>query len=172
MCNVLELVNARRRIRELEAKLKPTAPPKVVGQITYRQLRTLIEETFPQLQYQWQWDDIRLADRIWDLTTVAEMKRFLARDDTDKIVWVKHAPDCDDFTRRLLGNLTIPGWWSILKGDFWIGGEDWGHSIMITMLCESEDDVTPLLMVVEPQSDVLGTAVEMFEDFTVRLIKI
>ena len=172
MCNVLELVNARRTIRELEAELKPTAPPKVVGQVTYRHLRALIEETFPQLQYQWQWDDIRLADRLWDLTTVAEMRRFLARDDTDEMVWTKHAPDCDDFTRRLLGNLTIKGWWSLAKGDIWIGGDDWGHSIMITVLCQSQEDITPLLMVIEGQSDVLGTATEMFEDFKVRLIKI
>lgn len=168
----LELLKAKRRIKELEAELEPIAPPEIVGQITYRQLRTLIEETFPQLEYQWQWDDIRLADRMWDLTTVAEMERFLAKDDTNEMVWKKHAPDCDDFTRRLLGNLTTKGWWSIVKGDLWIGGDNWGHSIMITVLCLSVEDVKPVLRVVEPQTDAMETAQEMFEDFKVRLIKI
>ena len=128
----LDLLNAKRevkalqtRVLELEAQLAPVPPPLIVGGINSAELMALLLETFPQLEYDLSPEKIDLADRKYKLTTVAEMNRFLAKDDTDKIKWGE-APDCDDFTRRLLGNLTIPGWWSLAKGDIWIYGEDWG----------------------------------------------
>jgi len=155
--------------RKLRQQLVPPAPAKVLGQITGTQLYALIQESFPQMDLR----DVDLADSEYDYTTFAEMARFLEHDQTDKIEWMKHSPDCDDFTRRLLGNLTVPGWYKIVKGDIWIeydsGG---GHSILITVLCDSEDDITPKLYMVEGQTDVVELATEMFEAFSVRLIKI
>ena len=90
------------------------------------------------------------------------------------ITWHEDAPDCDDFTRRLLGNLTIPGWWSLPKGDIWVEWSDehgniHGHSILITVL-QQDDSLNVYL--IEPQTDAIELAPEMFEDFRVRLIKI
>jgi len=158
------------RIAELEEQFQPIPPPLFVAEVTASSIETRLWEIFPQAerlciaQY--------FADRHYKLTTVAEMNRFLARDDTDLITWKKEAPDCNDFTRWLLGNLTIPGWWSLLKGDVWIYGDNWGHSILITALCKSEEDISWDIYFIEGQTDALELAPEMFEGIKVGLIKI
>lgn len=173
MCDFSALRIAKKQIKDLEAEvagleeqLKPIPPPLIVGEITSAELEAKIREIFPDAEI------VKTADRHYKLTTVAEMNRFLARDDTDMIEWKKNAPDCDDFTRRLLGNLTIPGWWSLLKGDCWVFGEGWGHSIMITLLYENEDGAEPRIYFIEGQTDVIELAPEMFKDISVGLIKI
>ena len=74
---------------------------------------------------------------------MAENNIPFREDDTDKMRWQTDAPDCDDFTRRLLGNLTVLGWWSLPKGDIWVEWDDaqgrtHGHSIIVTVLYEKE----------------------------------
>ena len=91
------------------------------------------------------------------------------------MVWRPQAPDCDDFTRRLRGNLVIPGWWDIPAGDIWVQwvddeGKEHGHSVMIIVVVN--EDMTPTVYLVEGQDDVIETAEEMFEDFEVTLLKI
>ena len=168
-----ELLAAKRRVKELEQEvvilkeqLRPIPPPNIVGEISAAEVEAKIREIFPNVE------TFKIADRKYKLTTVEEMNRFLARDDTDKITWVREWPDCDDFTRRLLGNMTVPGWWSLAKGDCWIYGEDWGHSIVITLLYEGEQDTEPRVYFIEGQSDAMELAPEMFEDISVGLIKI
>jgi len=171
--NFQALLEAKRRVKELEVevallkgRLEPIPPPKIVRSISADAVKTIIREIFPEVEI------LETADRQYNLTTVGEMNRFLAKDDTDKMQWKEDWPDCDDFTRRLLGNLTIPGWWGLLKGDCWVFGEGWGHSILITALCESETELEPKLYLIEGQSDVIELASEMFgEDVKVYLIK-
>lgn len=163
-----ELLKAKRQIKELEAQLEPIPPPKVVGRITKNKLRGLIAEVFPQLSL----EDVFIGRSEYDLITVAEMERFLARDGTDRMEYGEDFPKCIDFTRRLLGNMTIPGWWSIPKGDIWIYTPTWGHSVVIAALCDNESDLNKGIYLIEGQNDVIETAPEMFEDFKVRLIKI
>lgn len=148
----------------------PPTPPLIVAEVTSSQLEARLWEIFPQAErlYIAQY----FADRHYKLTTVAEMNRFLAKDDTDKIKWEEDAPDCDDFTRRLLGNLTIPGWWSLPKGDVWVYGDNWAHSILITALCKSKEDTSWNIYFIEGQTDAVELAPEMFEGIRVGLIKI
>ena len=160
------------QIAVLEQRLAPPAPPKIVGEIDHSRLIQLLVSTLPGLKY----DEIDIADRRYKLTTVAEMNRFLAKDDTDKMRWQTDAPDCDDFTRRLLGNLTVPGWWSLPKGDIWVEWDDaqgrtHGHSIIVTVLYEKEEDPEPNVYLIEGQTDAIELGPDMFEDFRTRLVK-
>ena len=166
------LVNAlESRVSELEERLRPIPPPEIIAEIDAQNMYALLRQTFPNLSY----SDIDLADRTWKLTTLQEFERFIAADNTDEMVWRPQAPDCDDFTRRLRGNLVIPGWWDIPAGDIWVQwvddeGKEHGHSVMIIVVVN--EDMTPTVYLVEGQDDVIETAEDMFEDFEVTLLKI
>ncbi len=167
-----QLATQTSRIETLEEQLRPIAPPQIFGELNSSELRELLLEAFPNLNF----NNVELADRRWKLTTVAEMNRALAKDDTDMMTWRKDWPDCDDFTRRLLGNLTVKGWWSILKGDIWVdwkeNGKQYGHSVAITALYDNEVDLNKGIYLIEGQTDALELASEMFDDISVKLIKI
>jgi len=157
-------------ISRLSDRLRPIPPPEIIAEIDAQNMYLLLKKTFPNLAYA----DMDLADRTWGLTTPGELERFIAADNTDEMIWRTQAPDCDDFTRRLRGNLVIPGWWSIPAGDIWVQWEDTdgvhGHSVMITVLVD--EAMVPTVYLVEGQDDVIETAEEMFEDFAITLLKI
>ena len=100
------------------------------------------------------------------------MRRFLNYDLTNILMkWAEHWPDCDDFTRRLLGQLTVPGWWSIPKGDCWFykWNEDktdylYGHSELIVIEYDDETDRNLCLDLIEGQLDIIELARDIFED--------
>ena len=102
-----------KRVKELEKQLAPILPPKIMAQITMLEVyEMLIEVGIPS-------EHIYLSDSVFDITTEEEIGRFLAWDETDELHYTPRLYDCENFTRRLLGNISIPGWARIAFGKAW-----------------------------------------------------
>jgi len=87
-----------------------------------------------------------LMDQEYRLPTLESMKEFLKNDQTDKIAYQKEVFDCDDYSMRLCGNFTIPGYSDLAIGI--IGGmhKIGPHAANIFL---TEDEIYYL----EPQTD-------------------
>lgn len=57
-----------------------------------------------------------LVDREYKIPTLESIKTFLAEDKTDLYKYVSEWFDCDDFSFRLMGQFSIPGWSDITFG--------------------------------------------------------
>jgi len=90
---------------------------------------------------------IYLSDADYQVTSKAEIVRFLSLDDSDKEKYVSEYYDCDDFSYRLHGQFSIPGWSSLAFGILWSGTPNGGHAIN----CFIDEDRE--VWVVEPQND-------------------
>ena len=90
---------------------------------------------------------IYLSDHNYQTTILSELTRFLAYDNTDKYTYKNEYLDCDDFSYRLHGQLSIPGWSSLVFGILWALTETGGHAVNIFM------DTDTTIWIVEPQSD-------------------
>ncbi len=62
---------------------------------------------------------IYLSDNLYWLCSEADIKTFLAMDATNKDQFVVDAHDCDDFSYRLMGQLSVPDWSGIAFGIAW-----------------------------------------------------
>ncbi len=65
-----------------------------------------------------------LTDRYYRLVPTEELRAFLVIDETDKNTFIPEAYDCDNFARRLWGNLSIPGWADRTIGLTWSLGHE------------------------------------------------
>jgi len=90
---------------------------------------------------------IYLSDHNYQTTNLSELTRFLTYDNTDKYVYKSEYLDCDDFSYRLHGQLSIPGWSGLVFGILWIYTGTGGHAVNIFM------DTETTIWIVEPQSD-------------------
>ena len=91
---------------------------------------------------------IFLSDSYYETTTKDKLQKFLKLDNTDQYEYKKEIFDCDDFSYRLVGNLSIPGWASLPFGILWTylpNGS--GHALNIFIDTDSE------VWIVEPQND-------------------
>ncbi len=62
---------------------------------------------------------IYLSDSQYWLCSDADIEKFLSQDDTNKMGYVAEERDCDDFSYRLMGQLSIPEWSGIAFGIVW-----------------------------------------------------
>ena len=62
---------------------------------------------------------IYLGDSQYWLCSGFDIEAFLAQDETNKIGYIAEERDCDDFSYRLMGQLSIPGWSGIAFGIVW-----------------------------------------------------
>ena len=88
---------------------------------------------------------IYLSDNYYELCSKADYQAFLAWDKTNEYVYAKEVYDCDDFTYRLTGQLSIPEWSQIADGTIWTEA----HAFKLFI------DDTGKLWFVEPQSDIM-----------------
>lgn len=79
-----------------------------------------------------------------------ETLRFLEEDKTDQENYVKEYYDCDDFARRLWGQLAIKGWADTTFGIAW--SEVHMYNMLIV---QDEAKKSFIVRIVEPQSDAL-----------------
>lgn len=112
--------------------------PTSTERIDYRDLYALLRAEAPKAE-------IFLSDRDYLLCNKADIVRFLVQDKTNKYEYTKNAYDCDDFSYRLLGQFSIPGWSDLAFGIIWTGKH--AMNCMVT-----EDNVFYLI---EPQTDTL-----------------
>lgn len=86
-----------------------------------------------------------LLDHPYWVVDKAEMVRFLKKDKTNLFTYVEERYDCEDYTFRLLGNLSVPGWSDLAV--FYVFGNHHAFSCFI----DDED----MVWVIEPQTDRL-----------------
>jgi len=118
-----------------------------------------------------------LSDLGYDITTLAEMGRFVA---WYRKYWLPHFHyigegfDCDNFAIvfRALGSIATT-WSSLAWGEIWGAGGTWGrtgHAFNI-FFAKVDEEIRPYFL--EPQSgDIVEISGEVLEDFQPWLIKI
>ncbi len=62
---------------------------------------------------------IYLSDSQYWLCSDADIENFISRDDTNKMGYVAEERDCDDFSYRLMGQLSVPDWSGTAFGIVW-----------------------------------------------------
>jgi len=89
--------------------------------------------------------EVFISDKDYLLCNKADIKAFLAQDETNKMGYVPEARDCDDFSYRLMGQLSVPGWSDLAFGILWTDRH--------AMNCFITED--KVFYFVEPQTDTL-----------------
>jgi len=118
--------------------------PKDTQEITNTELYSLLVSEF-------QCDMIELSDWKYKTAPFGEYVRFLNYDATDELIYTSEFFDCDDFSVRLHGNITIPYWSALAFGELWVITPDGGHAV--NLFIDNNFDV----WVVEPQTDEIFT---------------
>jgi hypothetical protein len=88
---------------------KPTKAVQVTGQ----QVFEVIEKVVPQAAH------VYLSDNIYWLCSREDVDTFLKFDDTNRAKYVTEQHDCDDFSYRLMGQLSDQVWSGIAFGIVW-----------------------------------------------------
>ena len=98
-------------------------------------------------------DHIYISDSTYWLCSQADITQFLALDLTNKEPYVKQEFDCDDFSYRLMGQLSTPEWAGIAFGIIWTN--------LHAMNCFIDD--TGKFWFVEPQTDALKDTLDAWQ---------
>jgi hypothetical protein len=115
-----------------------TIQPTSTKRIENEELRQLLHAANPSAS-------IFLSDGSYLLCNEDDIKAFLAQDATNRNKYEAEAFDCDDFSYRLLGQFSVPGWSDLCLGIIWTDV----HALNI---CVTEDKQ---ILYIEPQSDEL-----------------
>lgn len=122
---------------EPEPKPEPILPTST-ERIDYTDLYALLRQNAPQAE-------LFLSDKNYLLCNKADIKAFLALDKTNKMGYLPEVMDCDDFSYRLMGQFSIPGWSDLAFGIIW--------SDKHAMNCFVTED--NIFYLIEPQNDWL-----------------
>jgi len=102
--------------------LKNITPAKIDRLIYVNELSDIIEDATGLLFSK------KPIDRVYKLTTIEEIKRFLEYDDTDKLLYVIDWRDCDDFAKILMVRVSL---WTIGLAFGYISIDNGSHVINI-----------------------------------------
>lgn len=115
--------------------------PQYLEDIGFTEIYTILKAAYPECP-------IYIGDREYKTTSVIELKRFLRDDLTDIEKYVDEYFDCEDFSFRLMGNLSNPAWGSLPFGIMWTQREnDGAHAVNLFI------DNNREVWIVEPQND-------------------
>jgi len=134
----------RRRIEEQIGKLRERlaqyeiAPPRITDYIGWDELRSLLKGACKE-------PTIYLSDTSYALISKSEMLRFLKEDLVDLAKYTPEYYDCDDFSFRLHGALSLPVWGGIAFGIAWSATH--AYNIFV--------DDERKVWIIEPQTDQL-----------------
>ena len=112
----------------------------VIGKYDINEVLTLLKSEFPNAS-------ILLSDLEYEKISKEDLIKFLRSDDTDLYQYKPEIFDCDDFSYRLMGQLSIPGYSGIPFGIVWTKTPRGGHALN----CFIDENCNVWL--VEPQSD-------------------
>lgn len=167
----MELVKAKRRIKELEAevtelreRLLPPEPPAIKGTIGRLQIVDLYQQIFPTGM-----DKLYISDLQYEITAISELRRFVDWDDTNIFPYVSEIHDCDDFALALAGDFAKYPEWSGFPVSFIWGDLYGGHAFCTCVAWKSLEDRTPTVYFMEPQNDH-EIAAETVEDMELWLL--
>lgn len=121
-------------------KQKNISPPNYLEDISNSEVLTILKAEFPEAV-------ILLTDDQYKTTSKDELLRFLREDATDKYSYVPEFYDCDNFSFRLIGQISNPSWGMIPFGFTFINGGGVNHALNCFIDIERE------LWLVEPQDD-------------------
>jgi len=117
----------------------PDSRPLIRVPVGWEYVYNIINAAFPAAPH------IYLSDNSYELCSKADYQWFLANDPTDKFTYIVEKFDCDDFTYRLTGQLSVPGWSAIADGTIWTEAHAFKFFI----------DEAGKLWFVEPQTDAI-----------------
>ena len=87
--------------------------------------------------------EIYLADKAFRLCSLEDIERVLDWDETNHHKYVAEKYDCDDYTKRLVGQFAVPGWANLALGIIWTAT----HAMVVMV------DVNRDVWYIEPQDD-------------------
>lgn len=103
---------------------------------------------------------IYISDYQYWLCSQSDIKTFLNQDATNKEKYVAEEHDCDDFSYRLMGQLSIPAWSGVAFGIVWTDK----HALNCFI------DEAGKLWFIEPQSDALREKLEEWQGTEILFI--
>ena len=130
--------------------IKPTTRKQVDGSYIFGILNAVIPSA----------THIYLSDSLYWLCSEDDIKTFLDLDATNKEKYVAESFDCDDFSYRLMGQLSTPEWSGIAFGIVWTNA----HALN----CFIDD--TGKFLYVEPQSGKLQEKLEPWQGTEILFI--
>jgi len=102
---------------------------------------------------------IYLVDYDYHLIDVGEMRNFLAEDKTNLAKYVPEYHDCDDFSFRLMGQVSTPGWSDIAFGIVFAHTPEGEHAVNCFV------SATHAVLLIEPQTDEIMAKPENWQVF-------
>ena len=126
---------------------------KYAGMMTYQELESILVYKFPGVPFY-------LPDSTYATCTKEDIARFLAWDSTNDKKYEAESYDCDDFTWRLKGNITVPPWSWLPFGIVWTN---------LHALCCFVDNERKFWFV-EPQLDKIQEQLETWQGKELRFI--
>jgi len=133
---------------------EPTMPILTSRQrITCSELQDIIKVIAPEAE-------MFLSDKTYTLCNKDDIFNFLVYDRTDRIEYEAEVMDCDDFSYRLMGNISIPPWSDLAFGIVWTN--------LHALNCYIGEDKK--LHYVEPQADTIQTGLLNWQGDKIRLI--
>lgn len=147
----MELVRARRRIMELEAKIaeleRPLPLPSSTKEVSLSTILQIFRAKFTT-------GALYLSDsKSYKLCNLNDINIFLKADQTDKLIYKEETFDCDDFANRLFGQFSVPEWADLTIGKMWTDK----HACLILI------DEGEVLWILEPQTDKLQNNLELWQ---------
>jgi len=133
----------------------PPFKPRIRRLITNPELYRLLQVKFPGVP-------IYLSRDYYEMPDLEDIDKFLDYDQTNRFEYSLHGYRCSDYTFRLMGQFSVPGWNNLTKGIVWTDK----HALMA--LIDPNDDC----WWIEPQSDARKPSLEPWQGSRLRFIMI
>lgn len=135
---------------------KKLPQPRSTQEIDAQELIKILRDRFPDEGV------IFISDRKYKLCNVEDMRIFFQLDTTNQKKYIAEDYDCDDYARRLWGQLAIPKWSCLAFGICWTDL----HALNIFI------DEDKMLWFMEPQSDAFSSGLAPWQGTKIRFIAI
>lgn len=123
------------------------------GSLTYADLFHILSEKFPDVP-------LYLPDLVYATCKKEDIERFLAWDSTNDQKYIAEKFDCDDYSYRFKGNITVPPW-------AWLPvGIVWTDKHALNCFVDSDNN----FWFIEPQSDRIQEKLEPWQGDKLRFI--
>ena len=137
---------------------KPTPEPEL--RVTQSTKRMAFDAMAALLAAQAPDANVYLSDKSYLLCNENDIAWMLANDQSNKMEFTPEALDCDDFSYRLMGQFSVPGWSDLAFGIVWTNL----HALNCFI------DESGSFWFVEPQTDTLQSALLPWQGSKIRLI--
>ncbi len=125
------------------------------SKLTGKQVRSLLKKEFGSQC------EIHISDEYYLKDTKKALIEFLAKDDTDELVFNSVITDCDDFSFRLMGNAAFGKLEGTAFGILWTKTTTGAHAINLFI------DENHIVWLIEPQTDNIYLLPEGWEPMLV-----